>query len=141
MKRLIATATAILGLAAGMSADDNGSKVKVLTEAEFKAMVEDFTTEEWKYLGDSPAIVDFYADWCGPCRQMSPVLDKIAAEYAGKVKVYKVNVDNARELSRSYGIRSIPAFLLIPADGEPQMIVGSMPEKEFKGKIDSALFK
>ena len=124
-------------------------KVILLSEDEYKAMVEDFTTEEWKYedftteewkyLGDRPAIVDFYADWCGPCRQMSPVLEKIASDYKGKINVYKVNVDNARNLSKSYGIRSIPMFLLIPVEGEPVKTVGSMPEEQFRAKVKDAL--
>ena len=114
-------------------------KVILLSEEEYKAMVEDFTTEEWKYLGDRPAIVDFYADWCGPCRQMSPVLEKIASDYKGKINVYKVNVDNARNLSKSYGIRSIPMFLLIPVEGEPVKTVGSMPEEQFRAKVKDAL--
>ncbi len=114
-------------------------KVILLSEEEYKAMVEDFTTEEWKYLGDRPAIVDFYADWCGPCRQMSPVLEKIASDYKGTINVYKVNVDNARNLSKSYGIRSIPMFLLIPVEGEPVKAVGSMPEEQFRAKVKDAL--
>lgn len=131
---------------AGPAAGESGtaqesSKVTVLTEAQYKSTVEDFSTEEWKYLGNMPAIVDFYADWCGPCRQMGPVLEEIAKEYAGKIVVYKVNVDDAQALSRSYGIRSIPAFLLIPTEGEPQMAVGSMPKAEFKKRIEAALLK
>lgn len=128
--------------AAGKSGTvQESGKVTVLTEAMYKSTVEDFATEEWKYLGKIPAIVDFYADWCGPCRQMGPVLEEIAKEYAGKIVVYKVNVDEAQTLSRSYGIRSIPAFLLIPAEGEPQMAVGSMPKAEFKKRIEAALLK
>lgn len=122
------------------AAQESG-KVTALTEAQYKSTVEDFSTEEWKYLGEQPAIVDFYADWCGPCRQMGPVLEEIAKEYAGQIVVYKVNIDNARTLASSYGIRSIPAFLLIPAEGEPQMAVGSMPKAEFKKRIEEALLK
>lgn len=156
MKNLIRLVFAPAAIAAGLSvstaatagpaaaeprtADESG-KVTVLTEAQYKTIVEDFSTEEWKYLGTLPAIVDFYADWCGPCRQMGPVLEEIAKEYAGKIMVYKVNVDDAQALSHSYGIRSIPAFLLIPAEGEPQMAVGSMPKAEFKKRIEAALLK
>lgn len=151
--RSIAVSAAIaagLSLTTAASADpaagesgtvQESGKVTVLTEAMYKSTVEDFSTEEWKYLGKMPAIVDFYADWCGPCRQMGPVLEEIAKEYAGKIVVYKVNVDEAQALSRSYGIRSIPAFLLIPSEGEPQMAVGSMPKAEFKKRIEAALLK
>lgn len=125
----------------GSGASQESGKVTALTEAQYKSTVEDFSTEEWKYLGEQPAIVDFYADWCGPCRQMGPVLEEIAKEYAGQIVVYKVNIDNARTLASSYGIRSIPAFLLIPAEGEPQMAVGSMPKAEFKKRIEEALLK
>lgn len=153
MKNFIRLVFAPAAIAAGLSfssaasaepaagADQEPGKVTVLTEAQYKSTVEDFSTEEWKYLGKMPAIVDFYADWCGPCRQMGPVLEEIAKEYAGKIVVYKVNVDDAQALSRSYGIRSIPAFLLIPTDGEPQMAVGSMPKAEFKKRIEAALLK
>lgn len=121
-----------------LAGTDSG-KVKVLSEDQYKISVEDFTDQDWLYLGDGPAVVDFYADWCGPCRRLAPVMDELAAEYAGKVKFYKVNVDNAKSLSAAYGIRSIPSVLFIPAEGEPQMNVGLMTKDEFRKKIEELL--
>ena len=120
-------------------ADNDSDKVTVLTEDQYKATVEDFSTQEWKYLGEGPAIVDFYADWCGPCRRLAPIMEELAVEYAGKVKFYKVNVDNAKNLSAAYGIRSIPSVFFIPEEGEPQMNVGLMTKEEFSKKIEELL--
>ena len=116
-------------------------KVILLSEDEYKAMVEDFTTEEWKYLGDRPAIVDFYADWCGPCRQMSPVLEKIASDYKGKINVYKVNVDKEQELAALFGATSIPLFVLIPKQGAPQLVKGAAGKEVFVKAIEDFLLK
>ena len=142
MKTLRRTFAAIAALALGVMtacAGNDTGKVTVLTEEQYKTSIEDFTTQDWKYLGDGPAVVDFYADWCGPCRKLAPVMDELAGEYAGKVKFYKVNVDNAAALSAAYGIRSIPSVLFIPAEGEPQMNVGLISKEEFKEKLDELL--
>ena len=142
MKTSKRTAAAIAAFAAGIisafAGNDTG-KVTVLTEEQYRISVEDFTTEEWEYLGEGPAIVDFYADWCGPCRRLAPIMEELAGKYDGKVRFYKVNVDNARKLSAAYGIRSIPSVLFIPAEGEPQMNVGLMSEEEFSEKIQELL--
>ena len=142
MKTSKRTAAAIAAFAAGIisafAGNDTG-KVTVLTEEQYRISVEDFTTEEWEYLGEGPAIVDFYADWCGPCRRLAPIMEELAGKYDGKVRFYKVNVDNARKLSAAYGIRSIPSVLFIPAEGEPQMNVGLMSEEEFSEKIEQLL--
>lgn len=135
----LAAAFAAGGFIACANTGNDSDNVTVLTEDQYKTTVEDFSTEEWEYLGEGPAVVDFYADWCGPCRKLAPVMEEIAKEYAGKVKFYKVNVDNAKNLSRAYGIRSIPSVLLIPAEGEPAMNVGFMEKDEFTKKVEELL--
>lgn len=112
-----------------------GGAVEIISEDSYRRLVEDFTTPEWEYLGDMSAVVDFYADWCGPCRRLSPVIDKVAEEYEGRVRFYKVDVDSAESLARAYGIRSIPSVLFIPLSGEPVMSVGLISESELKEKV------
>lgn len=94
-----------------------------LTKSEFLKRVADYETSpnEWKYLGDKPAIIDFYASWCGPCKMIAPVLEELAAEYADELYIYKVNTEEERELSSVFGIRSIPSLLFVPMEGQPQM--------------------
>lgn len=117
------------------------TKVVYITKADFLKKVYDFekNPDEWKYLGSQPAIVDFYADWCGPCRQLSPVLDELAKEYSGKLTIYKVNVDNERGLATFFGIRSIPTLLFIPMKGKPQRSLGALSKTELKGIIKDVL--
>lgn len=117
------------------------TKVVHITKADFLKKVYDFekNPDEWKYLGSQPAIVDFYADWCGPCRQLSPVLDELAKEYSGKLTIYKVNVDNERGLATFFGIRSIPTLLFIPMMGKPQRSLGALSKTELKGIIKDVL--
>ena len=115
--------------------------VKVLTKDEFIAKVADFRqgAKEWKFLGDKPAIVDFYADWCGPCKALAPIFDELSTEYDGKVDFYKVNTEVEQDLSAAFGIRSIPTILFVPLTGQPQIAQGALPKQKFKEIIDNVL--
>ena len=110
---------------------------ELITKAEFIEKVWDFTKSpnDWKYLGSKPAIIDFYADWCGPCKIASPILEEIGAEYSGKILVYKINTDQERELAKVFNITGIPAFLYIPANGKPTMMAGIGKSKEETKKM------
>ena len=112
------------------NSDKGGSTL--LTKEMFLKNVWDYTSspQEWKFKGDKPAIIDFYADWCGPCKIASPILEEISSEYAGKVDVYKIDTEKERELASVFGIRSIPAFLYIPVEGKPVMMAGIGRSKE-----------
>ncbi len=111
-----------------------------LTTQDFKDKVFDYTTEqEWKYKGTKPAIIDFYADWCGPCKMVAPVLEELSDEYEGELVIYKVDTEAEMELSAVFGIQSIPTFLFIPVDGQPMMQPGAFPKKVFKQVIEERL--
>jgi len=114
-----------------------------LNKADFLAKVVNYETtpNEWKYLGDKPAIIDFYADWCGPCRSVAPVLEELAEEYSDKIYIYKVDTDKEQELAGLFGIRSIPSILFIPMTGQPQMAQGALPKSELKKAIDEFLLQ
>ncbi len=113
-----------------------------LTSQTFKQKVFDYEkNKEWKYEGDAPCIVDFYADWCGPCKQIAPILEQISKDYEGKINVYKVNVDNEQQLASAFGINSIPAVLFVPKTGQPQMTTGAMPKEGFVKAINDILLK
>lgn len=119
------------------SPDAAPSVSEKLTKAQFVQKVWNYTQSpnEWKYLGSKPAIVDFYADWCGPCKIAGPILDEVGAEYGGKVLVYKINTDQERELAQVFGITGIPAFLYIPVSGKPVMMSGIGRSKEDTKKM------
>ncbi len=111
-----------------------------LTTQDFKEKVFNYETEkDWKYLGTLPAIIDFYADWCGPCKMVAPILEELAKEYEGKLIIYKVNTDHEEELSAVFGIQSIPTLLFIKSDGEPMMQPGALPKHVFKKVIEEKL--
>lgn len=100
-----------------------------LTKQAFLEKVFDYETKsEWDYQGDLPAIIDFYADWCMPCKMVAPILEEIAEEYAGKVHVYKINTEDEQELASAFGIQSIPSLLFVPMDDRPQMAAGALPK-------------
>lgn len=113
--------------------------VTVIDTETFIQKVADINNAEWKYLGDKPAIVDFYADWCGPCKMIAPILEEIAAEKAGELYVYKVNVDNSPELANHFKVTGIPTLLLIPMEGEPTTKVGFLQKEEFVELIGNTL--
>ena len=114
-----------------------------LTKDEFLKKVVNYETspDTWNYLGDKPAIVDFYADWCGPCKSLSPILEELAEDYDGKIYVYKINVDEQQELASVFGVQSIPTLLFIPMKGEPQISRGLVPKPTLKKAIDDFLLK
>lgn len=113
---------------------------QILTTEGFKKEVLDYTTQtEWNYQGTLPAIIDFYADWCGPCKMVAPVLEELAKEYQGKLIIYKVDTEKEQELAAAFGIRSIPTFLFIPKEGKPMMQPGALSKSMFKKVIDEQL--
>ena len=111
-----------------------------LTAETFKQKVFNYeTNKEWKFEGQLPCIIDFYADWCGPCRMVAPILEELAEEYAGKLNVYKVNTEEQQELAGLFGIQSIPSLLFVPKDGQPQMAMGALPKETFKKAFKEVL--
>ena len=140
MKRVILamvalTLCAVCGYAATPQKNKKMEQVKHITQEEFKTLVADYEQSEWKYLGDKPAIVDFYATWCGPCRALSSVLEQIATEYKGKLVVYKVDVDKEPAVAEAFGVRSIPTLLFIPMEGKPYVSLGAMNAEQLRTKI------
>lgn len=115
--------------------------VQNLTKAEFLTKVANYeeSPKEWKYLGTKPAIVDFYASWCGPCKMVAPILEELAKEYEGKIDIYKVDTEAEHDLSAAFGIRSIPTILFIPLQGQPQIAQGAMPKAQLKEMINNVL--
>lgn len=121
-------------------ANNSEGKVIHLTNATFKQKVFNYEKNtQWKYEGTMPAIIDFYANWCGPCKQLSPRLEEIAKEYKGKVIVYKVNTDVERELAQSLGVTSLPTLLFIPVKGQPQAATGALPKESLVQAINEVL--
>lgn len=115
-------------------------KPEVINEEVFRKRVFDFMSgKEWKYAGDKPCIIDFYADWCAPCRRLAPVIEQLAAEYDGKIYVYKVNTDMNPKLSAYLDIISIPTVLVCPLNAQPQKMIGLYPKEEYVNAIDNIL--
>ena len=145
MKKSIIFAILVLmtGFGAMAQEKDNASKVQHITYQDFIDKIWDFekSPEEFKFKGKTPAIVDFYADWCGPCRKVGPIMEKLAKDYDGKLAVYKVNVDKEKDLAAAFQVRSIPMVLFIPLEGQPMMQVGAMAESEYKKVVEERLLK
>ena len=97
--------------------------------------------KDWKFEGELPCIIDFYADWCQPCKVVSQILEELAEDYKGKVNIYKVNTEEQTELSGAFGIKSIPSILFCPKDGQPQMAMGALPKETFVQAISDVLLK
>lgn len=103
-----------------------------LTSETFKEKVYNFdVNKDWKFEGNKPCLIDFYADWCGPCKMVAPILEELSEEYNGKLNIYKINTDEQQELASAFGIRSIPSLLFVPVDGKPQMAMGALPKQTF----------
>ena len=114
--------------------------VEFLTKETFKEKVFNFdANKEWVFEGDKPCVIDFYADWCGPCKMVSPILEELAQEYEGKLNVYKIDTEDQRELAAMFGIRSIPSLLFVPQNGQPQMAMGALPKETFKKAFKDVL--
>ncbi len=150
MKRLLLGIAALSLFATGCAQNtkkkENTQNTKemntiALTKADFLKKVVNYETNptEWKYLGDKPALVDFYASWCGPCKALAPVLEELAAEYKDQIYIYKIDTEAERELAAAFGIRSIPTLLFIPMEGKPQMAQGALPKATLKKAIDEIM--
>ncbi|SCD21592.1 thioredoxin-like protein [Proteiniphilum saccharofermentans] len=114
-----------------------------LTRADFLTKVANFeeNPDQWVYLGDKPCIIDFYADWCGPCKMVAPILEELANEYDGEIYIYKVDTEAEQQLAAEFGIRSIPSLLFVPMGEAPQMAQGALPKDAFKQAIEEVLLK
>lgn len=127
--------------AGSLTSDATETNVKHLSKKEFLEKIYNYekNPDKWVYEGDKPAIVDFYATWCGPCKVVAPILEELANEYAGKIVIYKIDTDKERELSAAFGIQSIPTLLFIPMKGDPQVAEGALPKESLKRAIDEFL--
>ncbi|MCX6305701.1 MAG: thioredoxin [Bacteroidetes bacterium] len=116
-------------------------QVNKLTAESFQKLVWDYKTnqKEWVFNGDQPCIIDFYADWCRPCKMVAPIMEELSKEYQGKVRIYKVNTDEQRELAGLFNVNSIPAVLFVPKNGKPQMSVGAMQKPAYVEMIKNVL--
>ena len=114
--------------------------VENLNKETFKEKVFDYTSEkEWSFKGERPAIIDFYADWCGPCKMVAPIMEDLSKDFEGKVDIFKIDTEREQELSGVFGIRNIPSILFIPKNGQPMMHAGALPYQGFKDAIEKEL--
>ena len=122
----------------------NSATVEYLTTSMFIDRIFDYKSNptKWIYKGDKPAIIDFYATWCGPCKRVAPIMEELATEYAGQINIYKVDTDKEKELAgQVFGIRSIPSILYIPVNGQPTMYTGAYPKQHYIDLINENLLK
>lgn len=140
---ILSVAVVSLAVTSAQAQNKKESKMKTihLTKSEFLAKVYNYekSPNEWHYEGDKPAIVDFYASWCGPCKAIAPVLEELAAEYSEEIYIYKINTEEEQELSSAFNIRSIPTLLFIPMSGQPTMAQGAMPKASLVEAITDIL--
>lgn len=114
--------------------------VEFLTLDTFKEKVFNFEqNKEWKFEGEKPCLIDFYADWCGPCKMVAPILDELAEEFKGKINIYKIDTEDQQELAGMFGVQSIPSLLFVPKEGQPQMAMGALPKETFKKAFKEVL--
>ncbi|MGL4853247.1 MAG: thioredoxin [Phocaeicola sp.] len=145
----LATLFALSGCTNGTKSTNNQIKTVTkmgtveLNKALFLEKVANYETNpsEWNYLGNKPALIDFYASWCGPCKMVAPILEELAQEYDDSIVIYKVDTEKEEELAALFGIRSIPSLLFIPMNGQPQMAQGAMGKADFRKAIDQLLLK
>ena len=145
MKKILASLIVLFALVSTLSAQTQKEESSVIqmNKQMFLDKVFDYTTgaTEWKYLGNKPCVIDFYATWCGPCRMVAPILKDLAKEYGEEIVIYKVDTDKEKELSMAMGIQSLPTIVFIPQSGQPQVIVGAADKATFKRAIDEVLLK
>ena len=151
MKKLLLGIAALTLFTSGCGAQNNQKRENTktqkemnavaLTNADFLKKVADYEKNptEWKYLGDKPALIDFYASWCGPCKALAPVLEELAAEYGDQIYIYKIDTEAEQELAAAFGIRSIPTLLFVPMEGQPRMAQGALPKATLKKAIDEIM--
>jgi thioredoxin 1 len=114
--------------------------LEFLTKETFKEKIFNFEeNKEWKYEGSKPCLIDFYADWCGPCKMVAPVLEELQEEYGDKLVIYKIDTEQEQELAGMFGIQSIPSLLFVPTEGQPQMAMGALPKATFEKAIADVL--
>lgn len=139
---LMICAVSVSGVFSAHAVTPVAGKVNTLSQSEFVEQISDYNhgIQGWKYKGKRPAIIDFYATWCGPCKQISPIMDELAKKYEGKIDFYKIDVDKAPQLSQAFGVSSIPMILFIPMEKNPQAIMGAYPKAEIEKVIDYVIY-
>lgn len=143
MKHLFLVVSLLVSLYAAAEGTESQSGTSHLTKAQFFEKVYNYekNPSEWVYEGDKPCLIDFYASWCGPCKRLAPVLEELAAQYAGKIYIYKINTEEERELAAAFGVQSIPTLLFCPMGERPQVAKGALPKETLVKAIEEVLLK